>query len=203
MLISTTGPLSQNAAVPREVKSTVLYIGSYQYEQLISGRIDNFCRTDQPFLREVIVKMGALSPASVNWMWTLVFVPVFIGIFKSQIGEIFSDWKIYSGRLYDQDGNPKSADICQLVNEAGQKFICIIERYNFWPTLKYKNGILPYLSFNRGLDIAIVNPGNATMDRKTISFAEWKKMDTRELETEIPPVYIDQLQKLGLICVED
>lgn len=137
--------------------------------------------------------------AAVSWMWTLVLVPVIVAAFKNEIGGIWEDWRIYKNRLYDKDGQPDSADFCQLCNAStGKKFICIIERYKFWPDLAFKWKVLPYLKCERGLYIAIVNPGGKTMDKKFISFKAWRGMDHRQLEEEVPPKYRDAMNELGI-----
>ena len=73
-----------------------------------------------------------MNSENVNWLWAVVLLPVLVGIFKSELGKLFTIWNVYRLRAFDSDGNPGSPDNVQILNSATGKWgNAIIEKYVF------------------------------------------------------------------------
>jgi len=93
-----------------------------------------------------------------NWLWTLVVFPIIIGVFKTELGNIWKAWRTYQLRAFDADGNPATSDRVQLLNGAtGEWGDAIIEKYKFTLNAK-KRGV--YLLYPDG-------------GREKVSFLDW------------------------------
>jgi len=66
------------------------------------------------------------------WGWTVVLLPVLIGVFKSQIGEFIGDYMLYRNRRYDSDGDPGTGQWCMVQSAAtGEWCRAFVEKYTF------------------------------------------------------------------------
>ena len=73
-----------------------------------------------------------MNSENVTWLWAVVLLPVLIGIFKSELGKLFTIWNVYRLRAFDADGNPDTSDKVQVLNGATGKWgNAIIEKYVF------------------------------------------------------------------------
>ena len=82
-----------------------------------------------------------MDKINTNWFMVVILLPVFVGIFKAEIGRLFTSWSIYRLRSFDVDGDPKTPDQVQLFNGAtGKWFTVIIVRYVMW-TNKANRGV--------------------------------------------------------------
>lgn len=118
---------------------------------------------------------------SIDWIITVVMVPAFIVMMKDQIIGVWQDWQLYSTRLYDSDGDPNTPDICQLCHSGtGEKFMCIVEQYIFWPRWRFALGFIPMLDMTRGVWITIISKDLETGDPKYVTWNDWRQMDHRK-----------------------
>jgi len=97
------------------------------------------------------------------WVWTVLLLPVLVGVFKSEIGKIITSWRIYRSRPFDTDRDTDTPEICMLGNPAtGGSSYCVILDYIFWAK-----------SVNRGVDVAIISPDFTGMTKRHFTFADW------------------------------
>ena len=81
-----------------------------------------------------------------NWLWAVVVLPVLVGIFKAEIGKLFTVWNIYRLRAFDKDRDPNTPDQVELLNEAtGQWGKVTIQRYIFCVSAARRGVYLLYL----------------------------------------------------------
>ena len=88
-----------------------------------------------------------------NWFIGIILIPVVIGIFKSEIGRLFTSWNIYRLRIFDVDGDPNTPDQVQLFS-GGKWNTVVIVKYCMWVRtssrgvhIKYSNGSVRKFSF--------------------------------------------------------
>jgi len=80
-----------------------------------------------------------------NWIIGVIILPVLVGLFKTEIGKIFTAYNVYRLRAFDADGNPSTADTVQLLNGAtGEWGDAIIEKYVFSLSAKKRGVYLLY-----------------------------------------------------------
>lgn len=99
-----------------------------------------------------------------EWLIVAVVLPVLAGIFKSEIGKLFTVWNIYRLRQFDSDGNPKTSEKVQLLNDNTGRWIEVtIVEYRFTFSTK-KRGV--YLLYPNG-------------EREKLNFITWSKLRKR------------------------
>ena len=102
----------------------------------------------------------------INWFFVAIFFPILIGIFKNEIGKLFTSWSIYRLRAYDSDGDPSTPSAVQLFNNAtGLWFTVTIRKYVLF-TRKAKRGV--HIQYADGA-------------RRKFSFLDWDKEPKRSL----------------------
>jgi len=99
-----------------------------------------------------------------NWLLAVVILPILASIFKSEIGKFFTAWSIYRLRWFDSDGNPKTSQNVQILNEMSGEWIdATIIQYKFTISNK-KRGV--YLLYPDG-------------GREKLSFIKWADLRKR------------------------
>ena len=69
---------------------------------------------------------------NIEWMLTILIIPVLIGFFKTQIGNFLEDYMVYKNRNFDSDNNPATGQDCMLQSPATGEFSMItIDLYEF------------------------------------------------------------------------
>lgn len=67
-----------------------------------------------------------------NWFLVMIILPVLVGFFKTEIGNLLTAWNVYRLRAFDADGNPNTSDRVQILNGATGKWgNATIEKYKF------------------------------------------------------------------------
>ena len=75
-------------------------------------------------------------------LWTMILLPVFAGIFKSEIANTWAAWCVYKDRPFDLDRDPNTPEICMMCNGAtGEWGLVIIHRYVFWRLQSARRGV--------------------------------------------------------------
>jgi hypothetical protein len=116
--------------------------------------------------------MNEQHNALLEWGWLTILLPVLIGIFKQEIGEIIFAYQSYSKRSFDADGNPNTPDAVQILNEATGD----------WERATIKKWVFSLDSTKRG--IYLLWPcRNGAVAAERLSFQKWKAMRKRHLPT--------------------
>jgi len=102
----------------------------------------------------------------INWLWTMVLIPIIAFTLKNYILEYIEDRKIYKTRMFDDDQNPKTGQDGWILNEAkGIYEINTIEEYTW-------NHFLP--SKREVIVLKYIPEGKI---RVKYTYKNWKKKD--------------------------
>jgi len=94
----------------------------------------------------------------------MVLIPVVIGLFKTEVSNIFRAWRIYVARPFDKDRNPNTSDTCQILCTSTGKWIDIT-------ILKY---VMSFSAGKRGVYIKYSNKSE-----EKLSLLDWANMRKR------------------------
>ena len=105
---------------------------------------------------------------SENWLWCMIILPVMIGLFKAEIGKLFTVWNIYRLRAFDLDGDPNTKDNVEvLCGATGAWRKVIIEKY-VWSLSTARRGV--YLKYPNGTKEKVSFLVWATLRKRTYSY---------------------------------
>ena len=80
-----------------------------------------------------------------NWLVVAIVLPLVIGFFKTEIGNLIIAYNVYRLRAFDADGNPDTEEPVQILNGAtGEWGDVVVERYRFWAHKKERGVYLRY-----------------------------------------------------------
>jgi len=100
-----------------------------------------------------------------NFVIGAVVLPVLIGLFKTELGNLLKAWRIYRARPFDKDRDPLTADKCQVLCGATGDWKDIT-------ILKYQMSLS---AGKRGVFIQHADGG-----KEKVSLLEWASMRKRE-----------------------
>ena len=105
-----------------------------------------------------------------SWLITVILLPIIAGLFKKEIGDLVTAWKVYKSRPFDADRDSKSPDRCELLNAATGEFVEVeIQKYVF--------------SINRDVRGVYINHllPDGRKSAEKISLIEWATMRKRHI----------------------
>jgi len=99
-----------------------------------------------------------------NFIIGAVVLPVFVGLFKTEISNLLKAWRLYLTRPFDEDRDPLTPSKCQIRCDATGKWEdAIIEKYQ-----------MSLFANKRGVFIKHADGG-----KERISFLKWSDMRKR------------------------